>query len=48
MNKDLLGYNGKIAYIDLNNQKVNVKELDPQIAKIKGFFSERGSFFNTS
>ncbi|MBA7642180.1 putative oxidoreductase YdhV [subsurface metagenome] len=33
MNKDLLGYNGKIAYIDLNNQKVNVKELDPQIAK---------------
>jgi len=33
MNKDLLGYNGKIAYIDLNNQKVDVKELDPQIAK---------------
>ena len=33
MSSNLLGYNGKIAYIDLNRQKVDVKELDPQIAK---------------
>lgn len=33
MSKNLLGYNGKIAYIDLNRQKVDVKELDPQIAR---------------
>ncbi len=29
----LFGYNGKIAYIDLSNQKVDIKDLDPQIAE---------------
>ncbi len=29
----LFGYNGKIAYIDLSNQKIDVKDLDPKIAE---------------
>jgi len=29
----LFGYNGKIAYIDLSNQKIDVKDLDPHIAE---------------
>jgi aldehyde:ferredoxin oxidoreductase len=33
MSEDLIGYNGKIAYIDLNSQKVNIKDLDGIIAK---------------
>lgn len=27
------GYNGKIAYVDLTNQKIEIKDLEPQIAK---------------
>ena len=30
---ELIGYNGKIAYVNLSEQKVDIKELDPQIAK---------------
>jgi len=33
MSEKLIGYNGKVAFIDLNSQKVKIKELDPQIAK---------------
>ena len=33
MNNNLIGYNGKLAYIDLTNQTVSVKELDSTIAK---------------
>ncbi|MFX0156159.1 MAG: aldehyde ferredoxin oxidoreductase family protein [Candidatus Hodarchaeota archaeon] len=33
MIKDLIGYNGKIAYINLNSQKVNIKDLDGIVAK---------------
>ena len=33
MNENLIGYNGKIAYVNLTDEKVEVKELDPQIAK---------------
>ncbi|MHA1822231.1 MAG: aldehyde ferredoxin oxidoreductase family protein [Promethearchaeota archaeon] len=33
MSKKLIGYNGKIAFIDLDDQKVEIKELNPQIAK---------------
>jgi len=33
MSENLIGYNGKIAYINLTNQVVDVKDLDPQIAK---------------
>ena len=33
MSKQLFGYNGKIAYINLNNQKVELKDLNTQIAK---------------
>jgi len=29
---ELIGYNGKIAYVNLSEQKVDVKDLDPQIA----------------
>lgn len=29
----MLGYNGKIAYIDLNQLKVEIKDLDPTIAE---------------
>ena len=27
------GYNGKIAYVDLTNQTIDIKDLEPQIAK---------------
>lgn len=33
MSDNLVGFNGKIAYVDLNQQKVEVKDLDPQVAK---------------
>jgi len=33
MSNGLIGYNGKIVYVNLNNQKVEIKDLDPQIAK---------------
>jgi len=33
MNENLIGYNGKIAYVNLTEGKVDVKELNPQIAK---------------
>ena len=33
MSEKLIGYNGKIAYVDLNNKRWETKELDPQIAK---------------
>jgi aldehyde:ferredoxin oxidoreductase len=33
MSNTLIGYNGKIAYIDLSTQKVDIKELDAQIAR---------------
>ena len=33
MSEKLIGYNGKIAYVNLSEQKVDIKELDPQIAK---------------
>ncbi len=33
MSESLNGYNGKIAYIDLDNQKINIKDLDGLIAK---------------
>jgi len=33
MSENLIGYNGKIAYVNLTNQVVDVKDLDPQIAK---------------
>jgi aldehyde:ferredoxin oxidoreductase len=33
MSGELIGYNGKIAFIDLNTQKVKVEQLDHQIAK---------------
>ncbi len=33
MSEQVNGYNGKIAYIDLNSQKVNFKHLDKLIAK---------------
>jgi len=33
MSEKLIGYNGKIAYVNLTEEKVDVKELDPQIAK---------------
>ena len=29
----MLGYNGKIAYVDLSSHQVEVKELDPQMAE---------------
>ncbi|MBY9009252.1 MAG: aldehyde ferredoxin oxidoreductase family protein [Candidatus Lokiarchaeota archaeon] len=33
MSENLIGYNGKIAYVNLTDEKVDVKELDTQIAK---------------
>lgn len=33
MSEQLIGYNGKIAFIDLSEQKVEIKDLDPRIAK---------------
>ncbi|NVM45538.1 MAG: aldehyde ferredoxin oxidoreductase family protein [Candidatus Lokiarchaeota archaeon] len=33
MSENLIGYNGKIVYVNLTDEKVDVKELDPQIAK---------------
>ncbi|MHA1724977.1 MAG: aldehyde ferredoxin oxidoreductase N-terminal domain-containing protein, partial [Promethearchaeota archaeon] len=33
MSEKLYGYNGKIAYINLSRENVEVKDLDPQIAK---------------
>lgn len=33
MDKFIFGYNGKIAYIDLNNQTIDIKTLEPQMAK---------------
>ncbi len=33
MSLDLIGYNGKIAYVNLSEEKVDVKDLNPQIAK---------------
>jgi len=33
MNENLIGYNGKIAYVNLTDQTVDVKDIDPQIAK---------------
>ena len=33
MKNNLIGYNGKLAYIDLTNQTVVVKELNSTIAK---------------
>ena len=33
MSEKLIGYNGKIAYVNLTDRKVDVKDLNPQIAK---------------
>ena len=33
MSEKLFGYNEKIAYVNLSDQKIDVKDLDPQIAK---------------
>ena len=33
MSENLIGYNGKIAYVNLTEGKVDVKELNPRIAK---------------
>jgi len=33
MSQNLVGYNGKIAYVNLTNQTVDIKELDSQIAR---------------
>lgn len=33
MTQKLLGYNGKIAFINLKNKLVKIKDLDPQLAK---------------
>lgn len=33
MTEELIGYNGKIAFIDLSNKTVKVEPLDPQIAE---------------
>ena len=33
MGEKLIGYNGKIAFIDLDDQQVEIKDLDHQIAK---------------
>ena len=33
MSENLLGYNGKVAFVDLREQKIEIKDLDPQIAK---------------
>ena len=33
MSEKLFGYNGKIAFIDLSNKSVEIKDLDPNVAK---------------
>ena len=33
MSEKLFGYNGKLAYIDLNSKKIEVKDLTPKIAE---------------
>jgi aldehyde:ferredoxin oxidoreductase len=33
MSLDLIGYNGKIVYVNLSEEKVDIKDLNPQIAK---------------
>ncbi|MHA1914314.1 MAG: aldehyde ferredoxin oxidoreductase family protein [Promethearchaeota archaeon] len=33
MSEKLIGYNGKIAYVDLSNKKWEARDLDPQVAK---------------
>ncbi|NVM27454.1 MAG: aldehyde ferredoxin oxidoreductase family protein [Candidatus Helarchaeota archaeon] len=33
MSEKLLGYNGKIAFINLKDKKIEIKDLDPQIAR---------------
>ncbi len=33
MSANLIGYNGKIAFVNLNDEKVDVKDLDPNIAR---------------
>ncbi|MFX1339399.1 MAG: aldehyde ferredoxin oxidoreductase family protein, partial [Promethearchaeota archaeon] len=33
MSENLKGYNGKIAYVNLSEEKFEIKDLDPQIAK---------------
>jgi aldehyde:ferredoxin oxidoreductase len=33
MSKSLTGYNGKIAFIDLNDESIKIEDLDPQIAR---------------
>jgi aldehyde:ferredoxin oxidoreductase len=33
MSENLIGYNGKIVFIDLSRESINIKDLDPQIAK---------------
>jgi aldehyde:ferredoxin oxidoreductase len=33
MTEKLIGYNGKIAFIDLNKEKVEIEDVDPEIAK---------------
>ena len=33
MSENLKGYNGKIAFINLSEEKIEIKDLDPQIAK---------------
>ena len=33
MSQKLLGYHGKLAYVNLSNKEVEVKDLDPKIAK---------------
>ena len=33
MIEKILGYNGKIAYIDLTSKSIEIKDLDPKIAE---------------
>ena len=33
MSEEIKGYNGKIAYVDLNNKTIEVKDLDPKLAE---------------
>lgn len=33
MSQKLLGYNGKIAFVNLGNKSIEIKDLDPQLAK---------------
>jgi len=34
MSKNLIGYNNQISYIDLSKERVEIKELDPQLARL--------------